>query len=436
MSQTEVAIEGQRFLLNGRPTYAGRAWRGHPVEGLLMNSRMVQATFDDENPLTAPMWAYPDTGRWDAGAQLRRVRGHAPPLPGPRPAGGDPQPARGLPHGLLPRRAPGRDPGPPLPGVPGGRQGPAEGPLEHAQPWHNSALDAEGELKGSYLGRLETVLRALDRLGMVAILGVYYFGQDERLRDEAAVRRGVQNTVQWVLRRGFTNVLLEVNNETNVRRYEHEILQPHRVHELILEAKEITHAGRRLLVGTSYGGRKVPEENVAGASDFLLLHGNGVTDPARIGEMVAQTRALEAYRARPLPIVFNEDDHFAFDQPRNNLTTAVESYASWGYFDGGASSGGGVALGNYADGYQLVPVNWGINTPVKEGFFRLLGEITGAPKRAGGPGGARRVRRRARPPTTPRRCSGKRRSRCGAPRRPSAPTPCRPTAEPSFFFRP
>ena len=67
-------------------------------------------------------------------------------------------------------------------------------------------------------------------------------------------------------RQGFTNVLLEVNNETNVRRYEHEILQPHRVHELILEAKEITHAGRRLLVGTSYGGRKVPEENVAGAS--------------------------------------------------------------------------------------------------------------------------------------------------------------------------
>ena len=177
-----------------------------------------------------------------------------------------------------------------------------------------------------------------------------------------------------------------MNNETNVRRYEHEILQPHRVHELILEAKEITHAGRRLLVGTSYGGRKVPDENVAGASDFLLLHGNGVTDPARIGEMVAQTRALEAYRARPLPVVFNEDDHFAFDQPRNNLTTAVESYASWGYFDGGASSGGGVALGNYADGYQLVPVNWGINTPVKEGFFRLLGEITGAP--GGGQEGA------------------------------------------------
>ncbi len=47
-------------------------------------------------------------------------------------------------------------------------------------------------------------------------------------------------------------------------------------------------------------------------------------------------------------------------------------------FDGGASSGGGIAHGNYRDGYQLVPVNWGINTPTKQGFFHLLKEITGA----------------------------------------------------------
>jgi hypothetical protein len=93
--------------------------------------------------------------------------------------------------------------------------------------------------------------------------------------------------------------------------------------------------------------------------------------------MVAQTRGLDGYRAHPMPILFNEDDHFDFEQPRNNMIAAVECGASWGYFDGGASSGGGMAHGNYVDGYQLVPVNWGINTPVKQGFFRLLREITG-----------------------------------------------------------
>src|SRR6266542_6197908 len=66
MGKTTVEIDGQRFLINGKRTYAGREWRGHRIEGLLMNSRMVQATFDDENALTRPMFAYPDTGKWDA----------------------------------------------------------------------------------------------------------------------------------------------------------------------------------------------------------------------------------------------------------------------------------------------------------------------------------------------------------------------------------
>src|SRR4051794_14911692 len=63
--KTEVAIRGDGFLINGQPTYAGRTWRGRSVEGLLLNSRMVQGIFDDLNPETRPKWAYPDTGRWD-----------------------------------------------------------------------------------------------------------------------------------------------------------------------------------------------------------------------------------------------------------------------------------------------------------------------------------------------------------------------------------
>jgi hypothetical protein len=63
--QTTVAITGDRFRINGRPTYEGRTWRGMQIEGLLMNARMVQGTFDDLNPQTRGKWAYPDTGRWD-----------------------------------------------------------------------------------------------------------------------------------------------------------------------------------------------------------------------------------------------------------------------------------------------------------------------------------------------------------------------------------
>ena len=65
VARTSLAIKGEDFHLNGQITYRGRSWQGHRIEGLLMNSRMVQATFDDLNPETAPRWAYPDTGKWD-----------------------------------------------------------------------------------------------------------------------------------------------------------------------------------------------------------------------------------------------------------------------------------------------------------------------------------------------------------------------------------
>src|SRR5262245_61043190 len=63
--KTEVSIRGDMFLINGKPTYAARKWNGQRIEGLLFNSRMVQATFDDLNEETRKFWAYPDTTRWD-----------------------------------------------------------------------------------------------------------------------------------------------------------------------------------------------------------------------------------------------------------------------------------------------------------------------------------------------------------------------------------
>lgn len=72
---TKITIEGEKFLLDGKPIHQGRNYKGASVEGLLFNRRMVQAIFDDENPETAGQWAYPDTGVWDA---ERNVSEHSP----------------------------------------------------------------------------------------------------------------------------------------------------------------------------------------------------------------------------------------------------------------------------------------------------------------------------------------------------------------------
>jgi hypothetical protein len=159
-AQTHVTIDGEDFHLNGQPTYPGRTWNGHRIEGLLLNSRMVQATYDDLNPETA-------------------------------------------------------------------------------------------------------VIKATDE------------------------------ATQWLLDGGWRNVLVEVNNETNIKAYDHEILKPARIHELITRVRQTEKDGRRLLVGTSYGGGAIPKENVVRSSDFILLHGNGVKDPARITEMINLETEME-----------------------------------------------------------------------------------------------------------------------------------------------
>ncbi|HZF64419.1 MAG TPA: hypothetical protein VEZ55_08045, partial [Chitinophagaceae bacterium] len=196
-----------------------------------------------------------------------------------------------------------------------------------------------------------------------------YFGQDQRLKDEAAVLSAADNATNWLLAKEYTNILVEINNECNVQ-YDHPILQPPRVHELIKRVQDKREKGRRLLVSTSYGGGTIPQENVVRTADYLLLHGNGVSDPEKIIEMVRQTRSVAGYKSKP--IVFNEDDHFDFDKPMNNFIAATSEYASWGYFDYRMKNEGP------EQGYQSVPVMWGISSERKKGFFEKLKEITGS----------------------------------------------------------
>ena len=72
---TAVSIADDAFYINGKITYPGRFYNGHKVEGLLLNSRMVQGVFDDRNPETVGMWAYPDTGRVGRGKEHAGVSG-------------------------------------------------------------------------------------------------------------------------------------------------------------------------------------------------------------------------------------------------------------------------------------------------------------------------------------------------------------------------
>ncbi len=336
-TNTTVTIVGDDFYINGKPTYAGRMWRGHRVEGLLLNSRMVQATFDDRNTNTVPRWAYPDTGRWDA---ERNTREFIAAMPDWRR------------QGLL--------------AVTINLQGGSPEGYSSSQPWENSAFNSDGSLRTKEFARLERILDRADELGMAVILGYFYFGQDQRLKNEAAVILATDSTTRWLLDRGWRNILVEINNECNVS-YHHDLLKPARVSELISRVQRQQVDGRRLFVSTSYGGGAVPGTNVIAVADFLLLHGNGMSQPDAVAELARKTRLL---CAKPKPILFNEDDHYNFEQPTNNFTAALSEHASWGFFDYRRKDE------SFDEGYQSVPVNWGISSARKREFFKLVAEVT------------------------------------------------------------
>jgi hypothetical protein len=345
--KTVLTIEGEQFFINGQPTYAGRTWRGSRIEGLLLNSRMVQGIFDDLNPETAARWAYPDTGRWDAD---RNTREFVEAMPVWRR------------HGLL--------------CVVVNLQGGSPEGYSAQQPWDNSAIAADGSLQPDYLARLERIIDRADDLGMTVMLGIFYFGQDQRLNDDEAVKRAVINTVDWVASRGYRNVLIEIANECDNRAYDRGIIKAERVHELVALAQERSRRNNHPLpVSVSYNGGSIPRPNVVGIADYILLHGNGVQNPARLVEMIRTVRAMKEFT--PMPIVNNEDDrpwrdvHQGWGVEGNNFVACVTNYVSWGYFDFRQPDE------PFAEGFQSVPVNWQISSPRKKAFFGLLAEITG-----------------------------------------------------------
>lgn len=353
--QTHLEIVGNSFHINGVPTYEGRYWKAPSgeswkIEGLLMNSRMVQGIFDDLNMETRKRWAYPDTRQWDA---ERNTREFIESMPEWRK------------HGLLALTL--------------NLQGGSPEGYSREQPWINSAFTANGLLRPDYMGRLERILDRADELGMVVILGYFYFGQDGRLKNEDAVINAVDNATAWLLGKGYRNVIVEVNNECDIH-YDHGILQPERVHELIERIRGTKPEGFSMYAGTSYSGGKIPGDKVIEVSDFILLHGNGVRDPNRLAEMVRTVRKNPRYS--PKPILINEDDNYHFDRSWNNYIAAISEYASWGFFDWRRPVkrgllGRGTAMEPFEEGFQSVPVDWRISSQRKKDFFKLTSEITG-----------------------------------------------------------
>lgn len=337
--RTFLEIIGDRFAVNGKLLHAERG----PAEGLLVNARLVQGVFDDLNRATRTLWAYPD-GPWDPD---RNTAEFVAAMPSWRRAG--------------------------LAGFTINFQGGSPQGYSRDQPWTNPAFFPDGRLRPDYGARMERILEAADRYGFIVIVGFFYFGQDEHLADEAAVIRASDEATDFLIARGYANVVIEIANEAGAPDYDHAILTPDRSPELIQRVQErssghVTCLSGRFPVSASLPGGVAPTPELVSCCDVVLLHGNGVDDPAGIVEMIARCRAMPAYRGQP--IVFNEDDHYGFEEEDNNMAAAIQNGAGWGYFDYRRDGEG------FREGFQSVPVDWRIRSVRKRSFFGAVRRLT------------------------------------------------------------
>jgi len=175
---------------------------------------MVQTIFDDLNPDTRSRWAYPDTGRWDPDRKTTEFCAAM---------------AQWRAHGLLAFTL--------------NLQGGSPEGYSAEQPWDNLTFESDGHLRAGYLARLEHVLETADTLWLVVILGLFYFGQAHRLKDEPAVIRAVEQTVGWILDRSYTNVLIEIANGKLAGRKGQQALAHQREVELGNRSRDIAKSG-------------------------------------------------------------------------------------------------------------------------------------------------------------------------------------------------
>jgi hypothetical protein len=278
-----VTIDETNFLVNGQLTYS---YLAPTARGRLMNARMVNAIFDDENPETRPAGFDPDRNTEAFISSMDEYRS----------------------KGILAFTV----------NLQGGMPG-YEGAV-------NSAFRPDGSLKDDYLARAAKVIEAADTRGAVIILGLFYQRQDQILSDEDAVKAAAQNVARWLRDCGYSNVLVEIANEYRHPGFDHDILLQESGQVELMKLFRSVHPA--VYVSTSgMGDAEFPSE-LAEAADFILIHGN-TTDPEEYHGKIGK---LQGYRK---PIVFNED--WCFSDDTRGVFDAVEKMkraflngASWG----------------------------------------------------------------------------------------------------------
>jgi len=197
-----------------------------------------------------------------------------------------------------------------------------------------SAFKPDGSLNSAWMERLERLLTAADRLGMVICLIYFDPSQDQVLESPETILAAARNVTQWLVDKDFRNVVIDVASEwdLNVENgWDHFNFVPENIALLVTEVRErFNNADFSLPIGASASPRMAYPASLARLCDVILLHANGRTPR----EKMALIRPLRNAR-KPIWII---EDYNTTAATLENLSLQSESArsvfqatAGWGY---------------------------------------------------------------------------------------------------------
>ncbi|MBS12794.1 MAG: hypothetical protein CME19_14460 [Gemmatimonadetes bacterium] len=291
MGNTTISIENESFLINDKLTYSDLDGSNPNAHGLLMNARFIQGIFDDKaDPGRFARWG---NDIWDPKAHTQGLIDALPEWYG---------------YGLRAFTT----------GFQGG--GPCftinNGTID------NNPFSEDGKsLDPAYAERIDSLIWGADALGMAVIVSYFYGAQALRLPDGRSIRNAVTTASRFLKDGGYSNVLIEIANEMNIGEFRHHpiIQEPEGMATLINLARDESGG---MAAGCSGGGGYRKRE-VAEASDYILVHGNGQSRQ-RYYNMILEVKSWDQNK----PIVCNEDSPAI-----GNMGVAYKTATSWGYYN-------------------------------------------------------------------------------------------------------
>lgn len=196
-----------------------------------------------------------------------------------------------------------------------------------------SAYRRDGSLKADWLLRLDRLIEAADKRGMIVCLILFQQDQDEALESTEAIANAASNIARHLIETDARNVIVDVADawDEPEGRWDHRRFIPRYVESLIRAVRdEFQHAAFSLPIGASSGSGMLYPLSLAQLCDVVLLQGNG----RDASHKLARAQQFKSY-ARPVLMVSDSNSVAAamadLDRERAIAEAYLERASGWSF---------------------------------------------------------------------------------------------------------